>query len=461
MLHFIVDWKNMDFKKFDVKILIRLLGILVTMYFLVSLWVSDSYFLTILLFAILLAVQIYALFNYLNKSNEEVLTFLNSIKYDDLSLTYSTKSDNAAIDKLNVEFNKVLAKFKEIRREKEADAQYMRNIVQHVGIGIITFGDSGHVQLINATAKKLLKVNQLSYIEDLDSINPELSEVFFRLKTGGRDLVKLEIGGEIIQLAVFAIELTLRGEEFKLISIQNIQSELEEKEMDAWQNLVRVLTHEIMNSVTPISSLAGTVEGELKHYLNSSEEAEPISKEDLSDLYQAVDTIQKRSEGLIRFVQDFRNLTHIPKPKLSNVQVSELLNDIQVLLTHEIEEHNITYRVLIEPKSLSINVDKALIEQVLINLIKNAIQAFDEETNRIVEVKAFLSEKGRPTITVTDNGSGIDEEALEKIFIPCVTTKKRGSGIGLSLSRQIMRKHQGVLAVKTKMDEGTEFMMRF
>lgn len=451
----------MDFKKFDVKILIRLLGILVTMYFLVSLWVSESYFLTILLFAILLAVQIYALFNYLNKSNEEVLTFLNSIKYDDLSLTYSTKSDNAAIDKLNVEFNKVLAKFKEIRREKEADAQYMRNIVQHVGIGIITFGDSGHVQLINATAKKLLKINLLSNIEDLDSINPELAEVFFRLKTGGRDLVKLEIGGEIIQLAVFAIELTLRGEEFKLISIQNIQSELEEKEMDAWQNLVRVLTHEIMNSVTPISSLAGTVEGELKHYLNSSEEDEPISKEDLSDLYQAVDTIQKRSEGLIRFVQDFRNLTHIPKPKLSNVQVSELLNDIQVLLKHEIEENNITYRVLIEPKSLSINVDKALIEQVLINLIKNAIQAFDEETNRIVEVKAFLSEKGRPTITVTDNGSGIDEEALEKIFIPFFTTKKRGSGIGLSLSRQIMRKHQGVLAVKTKMDEGTEFMMRF
>ena len=307
----------MDFKKFDVKILTRLLGILVTMYFFVSLWISDSYFLTILLFAVLLAIQVYALINYLNKSNEEVRTFLNSIKYDDLSLTYSTNSDNAAIDKLNQEFNKVLARFKEIRREKEADAQYMRNMLQHVGIGIITFNEHGNIQLINAAAKKLLKVNQLSNVEDLESINPELVEVFFRLRTGGRDLVKLEIGGEIIQLAVYAIELTLRGEEFKLVSIQNIQTELEEKEMDAWQNLVRVLTHEIMNSVTPISSLAGTVEGELSHYLNMDDGISQMTKEDVRDLYDAVDTIQKRSQGLIRFVQDFRNLTHIPKPKLA------------------------------------------------------------------------------------------------------------------------------------------------
>ena len=265
----------------------------------------------------------------------------------------------------------------------------------------------------------------------------------------------------MIQLAVFAIVLSLRGYEFKLVSIQNIQSELEEKEMDAWQNLVRVLTHEIMNSVTPISSLAGTVEGELSHYLNSAGGISEMPKEDVQDLYEAVDTIQKRSQGLIRFVQDFRNLTHIPKPKLAIISVEDLLKDINVLLASEITENNITYTQTIEPKSMSINADKALIDQVLINLIKNAIQSFDEETTRIVEVKAFLSEKGRPTITVTDNGSGIDEEALEKIFIPFFTTKKRGSGIGLSLSRQIMRKHQGILGVKTKIDEGTEFTMRF
>lgn len=451
----------MDFKKFDRKLLLRLLGILVTMYFMVSLWTSNAYFLSILLFAGLLAYQIYALLNYLNKTNEEVLTFLNSIQYDDLSLTYSTKSDNEAIDKLNTEFNRVMSKFKEIRREKEADAQYMRNIVQHVGIGIITFGKNGNVQLVNASAKKLLKINSLNNVEDLESINPELVEVFFRLRTGGRDLVKLEIGGEIIQLAVFAIELTLRGDEFKLISIQNIQSELEEKEMDAWQNLVRVLTHEIMNSVTPISSLAGTVEGELEQYIKAGGAISEIANEDLQDLYDAVDTIQKRSEGLIRFVQDFRNLTHIPKPQITQVSVEEMLKDIFVLLKSEIEENNITYTTSIEPASMTVNADKALIEQVLINLVKNAIQAFDEETNRIVEVRAFLSDKGRPTITVTDNGGGIDEEALEKIFIPFFTTKKRGSGIGLSLSRQIMRKHQGVLAVKTKIDEGTEFLMRF
>jgi signal transduction histidine kinase len=288
-----------------------------------------------------------------------------------------------------------------------------------------------------------------------------LVDVFFRLKTGGRDLLKLQIADDIIQLAVFAIELTLRGKEFKLISLQNIQNELEEMEMDAWQNLVRVLTHEIMNSVTPISSLAGTVEGELKTQIQNESEVNEISNDDLEDLYHAVQTIQKRSKGLIRFVQDFRNLTHIPKPKIAEVKATEMLKEIQTLLTTEIASNNINYKCSVDPESLTIMADKELIEQVLINILKNAFQAFEEQTNRIVEIKAGLSEKSRPVISVRDNGSGIDDEALEKIFIPFFTTKKSGSGIGLSLSRQIMRKHQGTLTVKSKVDEGTEFQLRF
>ena len=232
-------------------------------------------------------------------------------------------------------------------------------------------------------------------------------------------------------------------------------------EMDAWQNLVRVLTHEIMNSVTPISSLAGTVEVELKDLFSDDKSITQIENEDLEDLYHAVQTIQKRSRGLIRFVQDFRNLTHIPKPKITEVKAEEMLKEIKTLLNSEISDNNINYKTKVEPETLVIMADKELIEQVLINLIKNAFQAFDEQTNRIVEVSATLSAKSRPIITVKDNGNGIDEEAMEKIFIPFFTTKKSGSGIGLSLSRQIMRKHQGTLSVKSILDEGTEFQMKF
>lgn len=451
----------MVFNSFNSQVILRITAIVVTGILLYTQWAGDVYLFGILLFSFLLFAQIIAMVRYLNKSNEEIKSFFDSIKYDDLDQSFTTIGNSEAANRLNEEFNKVIDQYKEKRREKEADFQYMRNIVQHVGIGLITFNKSGEIQLMNAASKKLLNISQVNNVKELENISPELVDVFFRLKTGGRDLLKLQISEEIIQLAVFAIELTLRGEEFKLISLQNIQNELEEMEMDAWQNLVRVLTHEIMNSVTPISSLAGTVEVELKDLFSDDQSKNEINSEDLEDLYHAVQTIQKRSRGLIRFVQDFRNLTHIPKPKIIEVKAEEMLKEINTLLASEITENNITYKSSVEPGSITIMADKELVEQVLINLIKNAIQSFDEQTNRIVEVSSTLSEKSRPIITVKDNGSGIDEEAMEKIFIPFFTTKKSGSGIGLSLSRQIMRKHQGTLSVKSKVDEGTEFQMKF
>ena len=451
----------MVYKSFNGQVILRIIGIVITSILLYTQFSGEMYVFGVLLFSFLLFAQIISLVRFLNKSNEEIISFFDSIKYDDMDQSFSTLGHNEAANRLNVEFNKVVDQFKEIRKEKEADFQYMRNIVQHVGIGLITFSKSGHVQLMNAAAKKLLNVSQISNVKELDDISPELVDVFFRLKTGGRDLVKVQVSDNIIQLAVFAIELTLRGEEFKLISLQNIQTELEEMEMDAWQNLVRVLTHEIMNSVTPISSLAGTVEDELRTQIGDRANAQEITDEDLEDLYHAVQTIQKRSEGLIRFVQDFRNLTHIPQPKITDIKATELIKEIETLLQSEIEANGITFKSSVDPDSIIITCDKGMVEQVLINLIKNAFQAFDEQTNRIVEVKVTLSDKSRPIISVRDNGNGIDEEALGKIFIPFFTTKKTGSGIGLSLSRQIMRKHQGTITVKSKVDEGTEFQMRF
>lgn len=451
----------MGFRSYNGQVIIRILGIIITAILGYTQVAGEVYLFGILLFSFLLFAQIIALVKYINKANDEIVSFFDSIKYDDLDQSFTTIGHNESANRLNAEFNKVIDQFKAIRQEKEADYQYMRNIVQHVGIGLITFNKSGEIQLMNAAAKKLLNITNAANVKELEDISPELVDAFFRLKTGGRDLLKLHISDDIIQLAVFAIELTLRGEEFKLISLQNIQNELEEMEMDAWQNLVRVLTHEIMNSVTPISSLAGTVEDELKAHLGSDGSQQELANEDLDDLYHAVQTIQKRSAGLIGFVQDFRNLTHIPKPKITKIEAAGLLKEIETLLKTEIEANDINFRTKVEPASITIMGDKGQIEQVLINLVKNAMQAFDEQTNKIVEVRATLSEKSRPVITVKDNGSGIDSEALEKIFIPFFTTKKSGSGIGLSLSRQIMRKHQGTLSVRSKVDEGTEFQMRF
>src|SRR4029453_11348921 len=194
-----------------------------------------------------------------------------------------------------------------------------------------------------------------------------------------------KIGEELVQLSIYAIELTLRGENVKLISIQNIQSELEEKEMEAWQNLVRVLTHEIMNSVTPISSLAGIVEEELKQHIQE-QQVTPLSTDQLNDIHLSLQTISKRSEGLIHFVKEFRSLTNIPKPRQVQIPVKELLEELCMLHRKELMEKSIQLKISVYPEDLTISADKNMIEQVVINMIKNAIQAFEEQDGKVIEL---------------------------------------------------------------------------
>ncbi|MFM8851160.1 MAG: sensor histidine kinase [Cytophagales bacterium] len=386
-------------------------------------------------------------------------SLFDQIRFDEVTTSFKTTSQNENVLRVQREMNEAFNKVKQARKEKDSEYQFFKNIVQHVGIGILTFKKDGTIQIINNAAKRLLRVDRVEHINELREASDALVDAFLKLKTGGRELVRLKAGDETVQLSVFAIELTLRGEEVKLISMNNIQSELEEKEMEAWQNLVRVLTHEIMNSVTPISSLAGIVEEELGKKLNSEEVV--LKKDEAEDMHLSVQTISKRSEGLIKFVKEFRSLTHIPKPKLMQVAVKPLLEELALLHRKELADNGIGISVSTDPETMVVMADKMLVEQVLINLIKNAIQAFGEKTDRQIVMTAYQNETGNVLISVKDNGTGIEPEALEKIFIPFFSTKKTGSGIGLSLSRQIMRQHEGNISVKSVLGEGTEFILRF
>ena len=416
----------------------------------------------LLMIALLGAIffQVAQLIKAVEKSNENMTSFLDSIRFDDLSSSFKTDSHDPTVQRLHRELNEALAKLRSSRTERDSEYQFFKNIVQHVGIGLLTFKKDGTIQIMNTAAKRLLRVSKAETVEDLRVVSDPLVEVFLKLKTGGRELIRLKTGDESVQLSVFAIELTMRGEEVKLISMNNIQNELEEKEMEAWQNLVRVLTHEIMNSVTPISSLAGIVEEDLIHRIAKGPEA-ILKKDELQDMHLSLQTITKRSEGLIHFVKEFRNLTHIQTPKATTVEARSLLEEMAMLHKKELADRSITCTVQVEPEHLKIFADKHMIEQVLINLIKNAIQAFDEQDDKHIALSAYTNEKGRAVIRVKDNGPGIDPEALDKIFIPFYSTKKTGSGIGLSLSRQIMRRHEGSITVKSTVGEGTEFFLRF
>ncbi len=453
----------MGFRNVKSNIIFRVVILSATVFLFTHLIYNDAIVFTMLVVFLLIIIQISMLISYLDKSNREVVGFLESIKYDDFSHTYPQFSDNSSLSLLYKEFNNVITKFREIRADKEAQYNYLKTIVQHVGIGIITFDNAGEVQIINNAAKRLLDLKTIKNIRQLNNLSTQLVESFKALKTGGRDLIKIEKDGFDSQLAVYAIELTMLDKGFKLISLQNIQSELEEKEMEAWQNLIRVLTHEIMNSVTPISSLAATVETELNHQLHNDMDVNHITNDEVEDLYLAAKTIHRRSESLIKFVSDFRNMTRITLPKIAQVSVRDCLDHVIQLLKFEMEKEGIVLKYEVIPEDLVFCIDIEQIEQVLINLVKNAIQALaaDEKTEKLLAISAHTSENGGILIDIIDNGSGIEEDAMKKIFIPFFTTKKNGSGIGLSLSKQIMRNHKGSINVNSKLNVGTEFSLRF
>jgi len=450
----------MDYNQFKFNLLLRIAAISFSA-FLLAEFIQDSLIqLSTLLICALIIFQLFSLLKFLDINRELIVQFIkqepskNQVQSD--TPAWTGEEDQELIQRYNL----LQQKLSNLRNEKDAQSQYLKTIVQHLGIGLMTFDRTGNIQIINTTAKKLLKVKHLKNISGLAEFSEPLVNSFQSLKTGGQDLIKIQHEGYTYQLSIYAIELTLKGEPFKLITLQNIQSELEEKEMEAWQNLIKVLTHEIMNSVTPISSLAATVDGDLSNNIEENKDHYEINKEDLDDIHQAIQTIQRRSEGLIRFVSDFRNLTRIPIPQLKEVRVKEIFQRVITLLKHDLDQDNISVFTSIKPAELLLKVDPELIEQVMINIVKNAIQALEEEPQKEIKLSA-RRDKNNVTIRIKDNGAGIDEEALGKIFIPFFTTKKNGSGIGLSLSKQIMRQHKGAIKVVSNLDVGTEFSLRF
>ncbi|GHB42641.1 sensor histidine kinase [Mongoliitalea lutea] len=441
---------------------IGLLGrivLLATSIFFLSLFITNGAgVFGISLFIIVVVAQVIFLVKYAESSFHKVRLFLNNIKQDNYTNVYPVKFDGTETDDLHIEFNAILAKLQEDQAEKEANYQYFRSVFQHLSIGLMTFDDLGKVQIINTAAKRLLNIEQLNHIGEIGAINKELNHAISNLRTGGSELIKIAHPDGILQLSVYAIELVMRGNKFKLVSLQNIQSELEEKEMEAWQGLIKVLTHEIMNSMSPISSLASTIKSDIESKLDHDQEA---STSELEDYQMALNTIEKRSEGLINFVSDFRNLAHIPAPKFQTIQLSLLFDQLTTLLQHTLEAHQIQVIKRVEPTELILFADPTLIEQVLINLIQNAIQAMEESVTRVLRLEAFIDENGKIILEISDTGKGIEEEALAKIFIPFFTTKKKGSGIGLSLSKQIIRRHKGNIQVKSALGKGSTFKLIF
>jgi signal transduction histidine kinase len=310
---------------------------------------------------------------------------------------------------------------------------------------------------MNEHAQKLFATPQLPSVRSLRRIDDALPERLEEMRDGDRALVNVKVGGEPLQLAVFVTQFELLGEGYKLISFQNIRAELEQREVDFSQKLIRVLTHEIMNSVTPIIALSRVIEDSLLGEASAS----ASSGTDREDLRRSVASIQSRGSGLLRFVQAYASLTNLPRPKTSDVDIANLLKQVKALMAPVLHESGVELTTELDEHGLCVRADPEQIQQVLINLVRNANEALAGQSGGQVKLRASRDQQGGATIHVIDNGPGIEESQLGNIFVPFFTTKRSGTGVGLSISRQLMALNRGLISVNTALGTGTEFVLKF
>jgi nitrogen fixation/metabolism regulation signal transduction histidine kinase len=451
----------MIYKRFRIQIMLRVIALAITCLLLSFLIMQGEYRMSSIIVMLLILLETVSLILYTEQTNSRLTKFFEGIRHADFSSSFSDKSMGKSFEDLSKEFNQIITEFKKNRAEKEEHFNYLLTVVQHVTIGIIVFRRDGKVDVFNNAIKKILRLSHLRNITELREVKDDLPETLMKMKAGDKLLIKLFIEDELIQLSVSATEFRMRGEEYLLVSLQNIHPELEEKEIESWQRLIRVLTHEIMNSITPISSLASTVHDILTDPETDEIHVENLSPDDIETIASAMFTIESRSKGLLNFVEIYRNLTRIPKPNFRHFRIREIFDRAYELMKPKMEALTIQCECKVFPDDLMLLADPDLIDQVVINLILNAIDAVKDQSQPKISITASVSINNRTTIEFADNGTGITPDLLDKIFMPFFTSKKEGSGIGLSLSRQIMQMHKGAISVKSKPGEGTVFTLTF
>ncbi|MBC7507195.1 MAG: GHKL domain-containing protein [Ferruginibacter sp.] len=405
----------------------------------------------LLLFS-LIGYRGFDLFHYSNSTNRKLIRFFDAIQYDDFSIKFS--SDNTygkSFQGLNQQFNKVLESFRKIRAENEASLHLVNTIIQNVQTGLLLYDQYGRIELSNSAACRLLGFYRLKNISELKSNHQELAEKL--LVTADKHFLYESASG--LQVAINIVAIRLGGQIKNLVSLQNIQPELQQKEVEAWQNLTRVLRHEIMNSLTPILSLIGT----MKHIVDKELPASANDNGAKGDLQEALQTLESRGIGMINFVDGYRSFTSIPLPSFTEVAIEQLLQRMMNLLQPEMAAVNIAFTIKNDAAHHLINADAEQLSMVFINLIKNAKEALSYTTNASIHIKSYAQNQS-VFIEVMDNGPGIEPEALEDIFIPFFTTKENGSGIGLSLSRQIIQQHGGTIKVFSASGKGCRFVVQ-
>lgn len=444
-------FRRIEFKIF-IRILLLFLSLTLESYFLVS----KNYNYLVLLTPVIL-YQLIEFYRYHFKGQKELEQFVESIRYRDFSRHFSVKKAPVELRSLRDGFNQITNTFKEISKEKETSFQYLQKILELVDTGILSFNlEDGEIIWMNESLKRMLNLPYLKHIQSMANRDKELYEEVISLKPAESKIAIVHLENRSFKILLSGTAFQTDGNKFMLIAFQNINEALDETESKAWKKLLSVMTHEIMNSVAPISSLADTLKNRLQlsmpHLIDNTGA--------VRDLEIGIETIKRRSEGLMKFAETYRNLNKIIKPNLKKILVRDLFENLYQLMEPTLEKKNIELDIVLKDPGLAVEVDPSLIEQVLINLVVNAIEALKDKFDSTIVLSAVLVNK-KVAIKVADNGSGIPGDVLENIFIPFFSTKKTGSGIGLSLCKQIMMLHKGNINVHSVPGEGTVFTLQF
>ncbi len=453
----------MAYKKYKLSLLIRivlLFLLLAVLAFVLVILKTNISFLVLIVTPLLalIGIAVNNLFKFTTRRFSEIDSFLESVLYRDFSVLFNENSGPKDVRELHKKFNKVHHTLKNINKEKQKQHLYLQKILELIGTGIMAYNsDTGNILWINDAFKKILNVPSLKNIHFIEKRKPKLYADLFKTNHVDGNTINIETAASKIDVLVSSAQFNMEDGVFQLLVLQNIDDTLNQNENEAWQKLLRVMTHEIMNSIAPISSLAETLQNNIRQSL----EDPSTNKLDVHDLDIGIDSIKKRSEGLMKFAKTYRGLNKINHLQVEKVSIEQLFHSLENLLGPSLQSKSIKLNFTLDGTEPYIEIDRHLIEQVLINLVLNSVEASEKRRDAEVTVSYEKRIDGHPTIKVTDNGKGIDDEITDKVFVPFFTTKKKGSGIGLSLCKQIMLLHKGKIKIVSKTNRGTVVSLLF
>jgi two-component system nitrogen regulation sensor histidine kinase NtrY len=453
----------MVFKTHSAGLIIRIIFLLINV-FLTGFTASmigekDLFFLPLTLFLILITQTIEFIY-FSTRIKRELARFIENLRKADFAIKFNDRFSGNPYKNLYEIFNEISDYITNIKLEKEAQFNYLQTVISHMMIGIICLKGEKEIVMINDPALKILGINKTPSWQEIINQLPDFTSQIDTMSGSTSKLIEINLRNDLVKLSVKFSSLIILGEEFRILTFQDIRTEIEQKEIEAWQKLIRILRHEIMNSVTPISSMTETVLMLVEDQLGSTKKAADLTNNDVADIRESVRTIHQRSEGLYDFVEKYREITRIPDPEITEINVRDMIDRISKLMEIEFDRNGVQLITEYKNPSLTISADNSQIEQVLINLIKNSLQALDQTVDKKLKIIAE-STPSYQLIKVIDNGCGIEEKDMNEIFVPFYSTRENGSGIGLSLSKQIMLNHGGNISVNSKPGKETCFSLIF